>query len=114
MVDLDFQFGGISHQARSLYLDGVRDDDPPWAWWINDQELAWHEAMIRADSADWSAAVDALEASLVLTPGREIRRRYNHLANLFYAQVRAGPGGMQTGRWRWSRRSSRKCALRAL
>jgi hypothetical protein len=78
------------HQARSLYLDGVRDDDPAWAWWINDQELAWHEAMIRADSSDWSAAVDALEESLVLTPGREVRRRYNHLANLFYAQSRAG------------------------
>jgi hypothetical protein len=76
-------------QAHSLYLDGVRDDDPAWAWWINDQELAWHEAMIRADSADWSAAIDALEESLVLTPGREIRRRYNHLANLFNAQVRA-------------------------
>jgi hypothetical protein len=76
-------------QARSLYLDGVSDGDPAWAWWVNDQELAWHEAMIRADSSDWVAAVDALEESLVLTPGREVRRRYNHLANLFYAQVRA-------------------------
>lgn len=76
-------------RARSLYLEGVRDDDPAWAWWINDQELAWHEAMIRADSADWGATVDALEESLVHIPGREIRRRYNHLANLFHAQVRA-------------------------
>jgi hypothetical protein len=62
-------------RARSLYLDGVRDDDPPWAWWINDQELAWHEAMIRADLGEWSAAADALEESLVHTPGREVRRR---------------------------------------
>ena len=45
--------------------------------------------MICADSSDWSAAVAALEESLVLTPGREVRRRYNHLANLFYAQTRA-------------------------
>jgi hypothetical protein len=78
------------HLARSLYLDGVRDDDPPWAWWINDQEFSWHEAMIRADSGDWSAAVDALQESLVQTPDREVRRRYNHLANLFYTQTRAG------------------------
>jgi transcriptional regulator with XRE-family HTH domain len=77
-------------RAWSLYLDGVRDDDPPWAWWINDQELAWHEAMIRADLGEWSAAADALEESLVHTPGREVRRRYNHLANLFHAQTRAG------------------------
>jgi transcriptional regulator with XRE-family HTH domain len=76
-------------QARSLYLDGVREDDPGWAWWVNEQELAWHEAMIHADASDWSAAVDALEESLVLTPGREVRRRYNHLANLLYAQTRA-------------------------
>jgi transcriptional regulator with XRE-family HTH domain len=76
-------------QARSLYLEGVLADDPAWAWWINDQELAWHEAMIHADASDWSTAVDALQESLVLTPGREVRRRYNHLANLFYAQTRA-------------------------
>jgi transcriptional regulator with XRE-family HTH domain len=76
-------------QARSRYLDGVRDDDPAWAWWINDQELAWHEAMIRADLADAHAAVDALQASIEYIPGREVRRRYNHLANLLHQQARA-------------------------
>ena len=76
-------------QAHSLYLDGVRDDDPAWAWWINDQELAWHEAMIQADSADWSQAADTFQASIDVTPGREVRRRYNHLASLLDAQVRA-------------------------
>lgn len=76
-------------QAHSLYLDGVRDDDPAWAWWINDQELAWHEAMIQADSADWNQAADTFQASIEVTPGREVRRRYNHLASLLNAQIRA-------------------------
>lgn len=76
------------HQAHSLYLDGVRDDDPAWAWWINDRELAWHEAMIQADSADWCSAADTFQGSIEVTPGREVRRRYNHLASLLDAQIR--------------------------
>lgn len=80
-------------RARSLYLDGVRDADPAWAWWINDQELAWHEAMIQADSADWGSAADTFHGSIEATPGREVRRRYNHLASLLDAQVRVGAWG---------------------
>ncbi|WP_298182739.1 helix-turn-helix transcriptional regulator [Saccharomonospora sp.] len=76
-------------RARFLYSEGVRDDDPAWAWWINDQELAWHEAMIHSDSAEWDRAVDVLQTSIEITPGREVRRRYNHLASLFDAQIHA-------------------------
>lgn len=75
-------------QARSLYLDGVRDDDPAWAWWINDRELAWHDAMIQADSANWCAAADIFYGSIEVIPDWEVRRRYNHLASLLDAQIR--------------------------
>src|SRR5690606_41494868 len=81
--------GGSSGQASSRDRDGVRDGAPAWAWWINDQELAWHEAMIQADSADWNQAADTFQASIEVTPGREVRRRYNHLASLLNAQIRA-------------------------
>ena len=76
-------------RARSLYLDGARDDDPAWAWWIDDRELSWHEAVIHSDCADWSAAVDTFAASVEFTPHREVRSRYHHLAALFNAQIRA-------------------------
>lgn len=76
-------------RARSLYLDGARDDDPAWAWWIDDREMAWHEAVIHSDCADWSAAVDTFAASVEFTPHREVRSRYHHLAALFNAQIRA-------------------------
>lgn len=61
----------------------------PWAWWINDQELAWHHAMIQADSDDWNRAVDNFHNSVEFTPHRELRRRYNHLASLLDAQIHA-------------------------
>ncbi|WP_232211872.1 tetratricopeptide repeat protein [Saccharomonospora halophila] len=77
-------------QARSLYLDGVRDEDPAWAWWINDQELAWHEAVIRSNSGEWCSAADTFFASIQVSPRREVRRRYNHLASLLDAQIRVG------------------------
>ncbi|WP_007023462.1 hypothetical protein [Saccharomonospora iraqiensis] len=77
-------------QAHSLYQDGVRDEDPAWAWWINDQELAWHEAVIQSDSADWCSATDTFHASIEVIPSREVRRRYNHLASLLDAQIRVG------------------------
>jgi transcriptional regulator with XRE-family HTH domain len=77
-------------RARSLYLDGVRDDDPAWVWWISDRELIGHEAMIRTSSADWSAAIDSFHASMDCTPAHEARRQFYTLANLLYAQVRAG------------------------
>ncbi len=80
-------------QAHTLYLDGVCDEDPAWAWWINDRELAWHEAMIQSASANWRSAADTFHASIEVTPGREVRRRYNHLASLLDAQVRAGAWG---------------------
>ena len=76
-------------RARSLYLDGTRDGDPAWAWWIDDRELAWHEAVIHSHRADWSAAVDTFAASVEFTPIREVRSRYHHLAGLFNAQIRA-------------------------
>lgn len=76
-------------RARSLYLDGTRDGDPAWAWWIDNRELAWHEAVIHSSCADWRAAVDTFAASVEFTPHREVRSRYHHLAALFNAQIRA-------------------------
>jgi hypothetical protein len=76
-------------EATSHYLNGVRDDDPAWAWWVNDQELGWHQATIEADSGVWPAAVDHFLSSIELTPPDEVRREYNHLASLLNAQVHA-------------------------
>jgi len=70
-----------------LYLRGVSDRDPAWAWWVDQRELAWHEAMIHRDLGLSGRAVDQFERSVMAIPADEIRSQYVHRAYLLQAQV---------------------------
>ena len=74
-------------EIRGLYLNGVSDTDPAWAWWIDDRELAWHEAMVERDLGLASKAIDHFERSVMATPADEIRSQYLHRAYLLQSQV---------------------------
>jgi hypothetical protein len=74
-------------QARSLYDDGVDDGDPAWAWWIDERELSWHEAMCREGLGDLHGARDRFERSVEATPGDATRSQYLHRGYLLHAQV---------------------------
>jgi hypothetical protein len=74
-------------EIRDLYLHGVSDIDPAWAWWIDDRELAWHEAMVERDLGLASKAIDDFERSVMATPADEIRSQYLHRAYLLQSQV---------------------------
>ena len=74
-------------EIRDLYLNGVSDADPAWAWWIDDRELAWHEAMVQRDLGFSSKAIDCFERSVMATPADEIRSQYLHRAYLLQSQV---------------------------
>jgi hypothetical protein len=74
-------------EIRDLYLHGVSDTDPAWAWWIDDRELAWHEAMVERDLGLNGKAIDDFERSVVATPADEIRSQYLHRAYLLQSQV---------------------------
>jgi hypothetical protein len=74
-------------QIQSLFLDGVSDGDPAWAWWIDERELAWHEAMIERDLGLAGRAIAQFERSVIATPATEIRSQYLHRAYLLQAQV---------------------------
>jgi hypothetical protein len=74
-------------EIRSLYLDGVADSDPAWAWWIDERELAWHEAMVQRDLGLASQSVAHFERSVAVTPATEIRSQYLHRAFLLQAQL---------------------------
>ncbi|MDA8370096.1 MAG: helix-turn-helix transcriptional regulator [Nocardiopsaceae bacterium] len=50
-------------QTRSLYLDGPRQGDPAWAWWLEESEIAWHHAMICADTGSWGRAAELFAAA---------------------------------------------------
>jgi DNA-binding XRE family transcriptional regulator len=79
----------IFGEVRALYLDGVRDRDPAWAWWVDERELAWHEAMALRDMGRPGEALAHFERSVLATPPTEVRSQYLHRAYLLYAQVEA-------------------------
>jgi hypothetical protein len=78
---------GFLPEIRDLYLTGVRDTDPAWAWWIDDRELAWHEAMVQRDLGFSGQAIDQFELSVMATPADEVRSQYLHRAYLLQSQV---------------------------
>jgi len=74
-------------EIQSLYHEGVSDEDPAWAWWIDERELAWHEAMVQRDLGMPERAIAQFERSVLATPPTEIRSQYLHRAYLLQAQV---------------------------
>ena len=76
-------------QVRAQYEDGVRDDDPKWAWWIDERELAWHEGMALLDLGHPREAIGKFEQS-VATAAHQVRTRYVHLGYLLHAQTMVG------------------------
>jgi transcriptional regulator with XRE-family HTH domain len=78
---------GLFPEIRSLYHEGVSDDDPAWAWWIDERELTWHEAMVQRDLGMPARAITQFERSVIATPATEIRSQYLHRAYLLQAQV---------------------------
>jgi hypothetical protein len=81
---------GLMPQIRSLFLDGVNDEDPAWAWWVDERELDWHEAMVLRDLSVFGRAADLFERSVMAIPADEIRSQYVHRAHLLQAQVDNG------------------------
>jgi hypothetical protein len=77
-------------EIRSLFLEGVQNSDPAWTWWIDERELAWHEAMAKRDLKQDIVAISEFERSVEATPNTETRSQYLHRAYLLQAQVDVG------------------------
>lgn len=56
-------------RTRSSYLDGPRDRDPAWAWWLTEAEISGHHAIIHADAGQWTHAIEQFAAACHLTTG---------------------------------------------
>jgi hypothetical protein len=76
----------LSH-ARGLFLEGVQENDPSWAWWVDENELAWHEGMIELDLGRRRECVEFFEVSAAGIPGHRVRTSYNHHTSLLSAYV---------------------------
>ena len=77
----------IFRQVESLFLEGLSDTDPAWAWWIDERELAWHEAMAQRDLNRGRHAISGFERSVEATRPTEVRSQYLHRAYLLRAQM---------------------------
>lgn len=77
-------------KARSLFLDGLRHDDPGWTWWIDEGELAWFEARMWSELGQHDKSADLFAQALTATSGHMARGRYIHSAYLFHSLVKVG------------------------
>jgi DNA-binding XRE family transcriptional regulator len=79
--------------ARSLHAEGISEADPHWAWWVDEQELSWHEGMISLDSGDL-ADVDSFEQAVSGISATRVRTRYIFRASalLGYSRNRSWAG----------------------
>ncbi|MGH3373791.1 MAG: hypothetical protein ACRDP6_03535 [Actinoallomurus sp.] len=73
-------------EARSALAEGINSKDPYWAWWLNDAEVTWHEAMSHAELGDWGASVELFQTSTVQRSASR-RAQYNDLVHLLNALV---------------------------
>lgn len=80
----------LFQRIRALYLDGVADSDPAWAWWVDERELAWHEAMAQRDLGMTGPSMSEFYRSVEMIPEGETRRQYVHRAYLLRAQIDTG------------------------
>lgn len=78
---------GLFPEIRDLFLDGVDDADPAWAWWLDERELMWHEAMALRDLGLAEPAAAQFEQSVLSVPANETRSQYVHRSHLLQAQV---------------------------
>lgn len=76
--------------ARSLFYEGTIGTDPAWAWWIDERELAWQEAMAFRDLGATGKALERFAHSAAAGPSTGVRSQYIHQSYLLRAQIEAG------------------------
>ncbi|MFD3579133.1 DNA-binding protein [Streptomyces sp. NPDC058644] len=74
-------------RARNRFLDGVSRHDPPWAWWIDQNELLGHQGWVLARLRQWDQAIPLLHEAAT-APGPSYRNLFT--AQLLSALARAG------------------------
>lgn len=75
-------------EIRYLFLDKASNTDPAWTWWLDQRELAWHEAVALLDLGLAGQAADIFADSALLAPSDRPRSRYLLLFYLLQAQLR--------------------------
>jgi tetratricopeptide (TPR) repeat protein len=69
-------------RAYSLFLDGSRATDPPWAWWIDQGEITFHDGLCRAEVGDIQQAMQRMQIAIECTAPNRIRDRFLYRSHL--------------------------------
>jgi tetratricopeptide (TPR) repeat protein len=77
-------------KAKALYLDGPRDDDPAWAYWIDARQFAWFEAAMWAELGEREKPVHIFAEALATSPKNRVRGLYSRSVYLFASLVNVG------------------------
>jgi hypothetical protein len=77
----------VFSEIRTLFEDGLTSTDPPWAWWIDERELHWQEAMAERDLGLTDSALGHFEESVAASPSTGVRSQYIHSAYLLRGQI---------------------------
>jgi tetratricopeptide (TPR) repeat protein len=75
------------NRAKGLYLEGVRDSDPNWSWWVDETELAWHEGMVNKDLGRFSKSLDYFDIAANGISEARVRTSYCYRASAFVSHV---------------------------
>jgi transcriptional regulator with XRE-family HTH domain len=77
-------------RARHLYFDGPGTDDPPWAYWVNDLQFAWFDAMLNTTRGNHGRTVEIFAEAVATSPTERVRGLYSRTTYLFEGLVAAG------------------------
>ncbi|MGH3709006.1 MAG: hypothetical protein ACRDRQ_13115 [Pseudonocardiaceae bacterium] len=77
-------------KAQSRYLDGLRDTDPAWAYWVDEGQFAWFEAVMWKELGKRDKPAVLFAEALATNPQHRARRRYSRSVYLFESLVDIG------------------------
>jgi DNA-binding XRE family transcriptional regulator len=84
----DSEAARIWAKAMAEYGDGVRESDPYWSWWINDEQMQLQKAALFRDLGKYDTAIDTWQG--YLTARSDDLYLTLVVAQLAHAQARAG------------------------
>jgi transcriptional regulator with XRE-family HTH domain len=77
-------------RARALTREGERHGDPPWAWWITDDEIDGNQGFALQETGQWRQGITYLQRAVRQEAGAQVGYRAISAARLLTCYLHAG------------------------